>query len=599
MRTDLAVSGCVGLLFLASGVAAGCGSASDTGGFDDRQRIAPPGNSSGLLPTDDGGTTCLRKTCAELGWACGYTVDDCGHVTNCADEGRGCSAGEVCIGGIDGPTKCVAGTAGGGSCEVCSAIPDCTGKPQKTRLTGRVVSPGRNDANTANQVGVPNATVYILQTTNVADIPASTAGIPAGGTSCDRCNEQNLGPVLVGAITDAAGNYTLEGNVPVGKEFLLVVKAGRFRRVVKQTIAAGGACATTTLPSTLPANPTRLPRHMTDGLAVNIPKIAITTGEIDAMECVFAKMGIAVSEFGNPGTSGSAAQRVHLYRGGRTERRGMKINDSTPHDPELYDSLARLQNYDMLVADCEGANWDNAFAQRIAAGANVREYVNRGGRMFASHLSFTWLHGNGTTVYAAGTPVATGLGPAATWDTSADADTKSGNGQISLGRPRASKRIQNFADWMERENVVDAPPPLNFTITQPRSQATAIGASSEEFVYLTDETKRIQQFSFNTPYGAPDAAACGRVAYSGFHVVADSGSSPYLNTTFASECGGNLTPQEKVLLYMLFDLGACVGASPLPPTCTPATCESLGARCGFAPDGCGQLLDCGPCTGPK
>jgi hypothetical protein len=64
---------------------------------------------------------------------------------------------------------------------------------------------------------------------------------------------------------------------------------------------------------------------------------------------------------------------------------------------------------------------------------------------------------------------------------------------------------------------------------------------------------------------------------------------------FPDHCGGDLTDQEKVLLYMLFDLNACVGEVPPPPECTPATCESLGADCGFSSDGCGGVLDCGPC----
>lgn len=32
-----------------------------------------------------------------------------------------------------------------------------------------------------------------------------------------------------------------------------------------------------------------------------------------------------------------------------------------------------------------------------------------------------------------------------------------------------------------------------------------------------------------------------------------------------------------------------------PPQCQPATCEGLGLRCGRAPDGCGGVVDCGPC----
>jgi len=75
------------------------------------------------------------------------------------------------------------------------------------------------------------------------------------------------------------------------------------------------------------------------------------------------------------------------------------------------------------------------------------------------------------------------------------------------------------------------------------------------------------------------------------------GGSPFEDVTFPNHCGGNLTDQEKVLLYMLFDLGACIGVIP-PPKCEPATCQSLGAKCGNAADGCGNLLDCGPCVIP-
>jgi hypothetical protein len=220
--------------------------------------------------------------------------------------------------------------------------------------------------------------------------------------------------------------------------------------------------------------------------------------------------------------------------------------------------------------------------------------------MFASHLSFTWLHENGTQAYAAATPIATGLGQVATWSmTTSNAST--GNGRVSLGRTQASPRIQNFADWMINEQVVGATAPHDFDITHPRSQNLTIGTSTEEFVHQTDGDTRVQQFSFNTPYAAPTAAACGRVAYSGFHVapLVGGGSSPYGTAIFPAHCTGSLTDQEKVLLYMLFDLAACVGVDPLPPICTPETCATAGASCGFNPDGCGNLLDCGPCPTPK
>jgi hypothetical protein len=224
--------------------------------------------------------------------------------------------------------------------------------------------------------------------------------------------------------------------------------------------------------------------------------------------------------------------------------------------------------------------------------------------MFASHLSFSWLFQNGTTAYSADTPIATGLGTAGrTWDTDYLANGTNGNlntsgtGVISVdttARPFASSRIQTFADWMQNEGVA-SPPGYTFAITDPRSLNTALAPLDEEFVFRSDGNGRVQQFSFNTPYGAPDGATCGRVAYSGFHVAATGGgTSPFASSTFPTHCTGDLTAQEKVLLYMLFDLGACVGADPpVVPQCDPLACGS--SDCGFIPDGCGNVLDCGPC----
>ncbi|HTV20242.1 MAG TPA: hypothetical protein VMG12_16270, partial [Polyangiaceae bacterium] len=114
-----------------------------------------------------------------------------------------------------------------------------------------------------------------------------------------------------------------------------------------------------------------------------------------------------------------------------------------------------------------------------------------------------------------------------------------------------------------------------------------------EFVHRTDGNQRIQQFSFNTPFNAPASAACGRIAYSGFHVVAGSGSNPYQNSIFPQHCTGDLTAQEKILLFMLFDLGTCVGEEPEPPECTPLQCDST--QCGVLPNGCGGTMDCAGC----
>lgn len=589
----------------------GCGEVLDCGTCPEGQLCGGEVPNVCLAPP-----SCIAATsCAELGWACGIAFDACGNTFDCAAEGRTCGAGETCAASADGVTICEPGLGGEAGCELCDALPDCSTQAQKTRLTGRVITPGRADDNTANQVGVPNAFVYIITNNKLTDLPAFEPGIPEGGTACDRCDGQDLGPLMEGATTDALGNYSLEGNVPVGKEFVLVVKVGRFRRAIQMTLPDTAACATTEIP----ALQTRLPRSMTDGLSVNIPRVAIATGRIDAMECVFEKMGIADSEFGVPGAGGTNPERVHLYG---TD--GAEMPEGNPAETTLYSDLATVTSYDMLVLDCKGQGYQMP-APSVAGLANVREYVNRGGRMFASHLSFEWICANGDTPYSADDPVATGLGPSANFpdcqtDPNFNNQLATGTGLISVGRPNANPaKIDAFAQWLVNENAAtpSAGGGYEFQIVEPRPLAESVGAfpNSEEFIYLQDDST-IQQYSFNTPYAAPADAVCGRVAYSGFHVAAtepeepppadpDAGAPPnpgggfapppFADAVFPEHCQGDLTAQEKVLLYMLFDLGACVGDPPEPPECDPRVCADVGAECGLISDGCGMAVDCGPC----
>lgn len=123
-------------------------------------------------------------------------------------------------------------------------------------------------------------------------------------------------------------------------------------------------------------------------------------------------------------------------------------------------------------------------------------------------------------------------------------------------------------------------------------------------------------FTYNTPVNlvqdltsTPPALQCGRVLFSDFHVQdasehdkifpAQCGKVCTADTQCATggKCVGGycldpMTPQEKLLEYMIFDLGSCV---PPPVTCKPATECPAGQNCGYAPDGCGGLVACGEC----
>jgi hypothetical protein len=123
-------------------------------------------------------------------------------------------------------------------------------------------------------------------------------------------------------------------------------------------------------------------------------------------------------------------------------------------------------------------------------------------------------------------------------------------------------------------------------------------------------------FTYNTPVNLvedltsnPPALQCGRVLFSDFHVE----DAREYDDVFPSQCGNActtdsqcgtggkcvsgycvtpMTAQEKLLEYMIFDLGSCV---PPPVTCEPKTTCPDGEDCGFADDGCGGLVSCGEC----
>ena len=109
---------------------------------------------------------------------------------------------------------------------------------------------------------------------------------------------------------------------------------------------------------------------------------------------------------------------------------------------------------------------------------------------------------------------------------------------------------------------------------------TAANTASQGWITLdpgTTSPNGAEYFSFDTPVGS-GAEACGRVVYSDLHVSGGKGAQgnpavpPDYESTLASVpegCASHpLTPQEKALEFMIFDLSSCltpVGETPMPP----------------------------------
>jgi hypothetical protein len=317
--------------------------------------------------------------------------------------------------------------------------------------------------------------------------------------------------------------------------------------------------------------------------------MAFSTGEVDTLHCVLRKIGIDDSEFTNP----SGAGRVHFY-----QDTGAVIDATTPAAPALYGSAAELAKYDLALFECVGEQVPKAMADQT----RMINFANAGGRVFATHFSYVWLTDSDGAA-------STNTGPkpfsqTATWLVNqSQSDTAIGVvDQSAQGDPETQARRVAFASWLSLVGASTTAGQIpvdvvreDFTAVNP-AVGTEASTPAQQWLFTSD-THVPLQYSFDTPIAyAPSprpAKRCGRVVYSDFHVSdATSG-----DVTFPAECtDGPMTPQEKTLEFLLFDLAACVG--PQPSLCTPRTCEDRGYACGLAGDGCddGAVLNCGGCA---
>src|SRR5262245_37978212 len=101
---------------------------------------------------------------------------------------------------------------------------------------------------------------------------------------------------------------------------------------------------------------TRLPKNKSEG---SIPKIALTTGSADSLECLLRRMGIDDSEI-SAGLIGTG--RIHLYAGNglNSFQGGFPGGSGTiPDAATFWNNVNSLKAYDIVILSCEGAQWSN------------------------------------------------------------------------------------------------------------------------------------------------------------------------------------------------------------------------------------------------
>lgn len=562
-----------------------CGPIGDgCGGTIDCGTCNPPDTCGGggtLFTCGSGGGSgsgsCTPRTCGQAGATCGVVSDGCGSVT--ASCGT-CPTGEIC--GATMPNQCGLPPCQG---PLCGQQMACTGMPQTT-ISGTVTAPGHDDTATW---GTPDpiygALVYVPNGTAGAPTYGVTGFTP--GVACDSCSSLVSGSPLVSVTTGVDGKFTLT-NAPCGTNIPLVIQLGRWRRMI--TIPSVACCATTSLTNTQ----THLPRDhvgVMGDLFSDIPLMAFSTGSVDTLHCVLRKIGVADTEFTDPSGTG----RVHFYKDN-----GAKIDNQTPAASTLYSSATELAKYDMTLFECVGSQVQKTLANQ----QNVIDYANNGGRVFATHYSYVWLTNDTGTVASNTAPKP--FSQTAVWHVNQGSyDTATGYVDQTLqGDTGTQARRIAFANWLKLvgASTTLGQIPVNVVRNDFDSVSTAAatqsGTPAQQWLYSTGTPfTGPLHYTFDTPVAyapnTPPTTQCGRVLYSDFH-VSDASSA---GARFPTECtNGTMTPQEKTLEFMLFDLASCVG--PATGTCTPKTCADLGYDCGQSGDGCddGVVLNCGTCT---
>jgi hypothetical protein len=534
----------------------GCGNAISCGGCALPETCGGGGTSF----VCGGSAGCIPRSCASASVNCGPFSDGCGGLLDCGS----CAPGETC--GTGGPNIC-GGTATTTCNNLCLKQVSCDGGASTT-LSGTVVA-GTDPARFGAPDPIYNALVYV---------PNGTVQ-PFGKTvSCSQCGATASGSPLVKATTNVEGKFQLT-NVPCGTDINLplVIQLGRWRR---QIIIKDVACCANTM---LSPDQTRLPRNQREG---DIPKMALATGNVDALECVLRKMGIDDSEFTDPTGNG----RVSLY-----QANGATLSASTPNESQLVGNSSTLQSYDMVLFPCEGSQK----SQSLAYQQNIIDYTNAGGRVFATHFSYAWLVTAGSGGLPGNPPAPQPFVGTGSWHLNQVSYDPFVTGMVDTSFPKG----QALSSWLV--NVGAATKAGQIPVQVVRRDLDSVVAPSQRWLssVSTNTTSGNQDpdipvlhYTFNTPVGAAASQQCGRVVFSDFHVEDASNTS---GKTFPAECGGDkpLTPQEKLLEFMLLDLASCVApdTGPPPVTCTPLTCQELNASCGIQGDGCGKSIDCGAC----
>jgi len=350
--------------------------------------------------------------------------------------------------------------------------------------------------------------------------------IPPRPGRCVECVDPNVEYVAY-TFTEPDGSFELK-DLPFGS-YPLIIEKGLFRRVVDLNITDCGIYE-------LPEEDTRLPKDYSEG---DIPKIAVITGYWDHMEEVLAKIGLA--EVDSSGHIVWGTQKFDLYNGESSERGSVFSGNAE----DLLRDYGRLITYDIVFINCGNYIEDELYfwgtggiLEDPQIQENIRNYVKEGGRLYVTDLSYDfeehalpkWIDFEGSIDGFVDTPedfdaAQVGVEGITVQGIILDQDLSHWLNVIGVLQPDNTVPIRGFLEGWAVMKAVD---------TDDTGKVWVQG--EVDYYYGSGELR---------PLTATFEYGCGRVLYTSYHTVPE-------------ETSPELTPQERILEYLILEIGVCL-----------------------------------------
>jgi hypothetical protein len=305
---------------------------------------------------------------------------------------------------------------------------------------------------------------------------------------------------------------------------------------------------------------TRLPKNQGEG---DMPQMALLTGGCDDLGCFLRNVGIDASEFSPPRGGG----RLDVYRGGDDASMGGPpapnlvggksgaAGNCTGSSCPLWSSKSNLEYYDIVLLACECTENQANKPDK----APLHDWVNEGGKVFTTHYQYTW--------FKDGPPDFQHIANWNTGATTVDAGSASGPFRVDTTFPKGEALYDLLAN---RALYANGTVPLN-----PPDVKTSVGSVNPptvRWIYDTSETpNNVKYMSVDTPIGGVSGqGTSASPQYCGKAVFTDIHTSGTPQGDIPSGCASaTMTPQQKALEFLFFDLSACVQSdTAAPPTFT-------------------------------